>query len=514
MNYTPIARLIMKRRGKRPDNWIHHGDAIQLNQLRWLLFRGTATEFGRAHDFEDILKSPDPRRTFAERVPLADYDEYRPMVMRMTEGESDILWPGKCSNFAQSSGTSGGRSKYIPITSDSLKINHFAGSADVVAQYLRAFPESRIFSGKALILGGSFESSLKPKAQGVKIGDLSATLIDTIPEIGNIFRVPEKKIALLSDWNIKLDMMAKAAIKSNLTNISGVPSWFLRVIRHALELSGKEHGHDLWPSMEVFFHGGISFEPYRREYDGIFDNAKMHYFETYNASEGFFATQAARENDGMLLLIDNGIYYEFLPLGASADTSTVGIDELEIGRVYEMVITSCNGLWRYRIGDTIEVVGKEPLKIRVAGRTHSFINAFGEELMDSNAEHAIAEASRVTGAHVRNYTAGPVYAHGETKGRHQWLIEWTRQPNDVKAFAHALDEALKRINSDYAAKRKGDIFLDLPEITTLPTGTFDKWLKIHGSGKLGGQRKIARLNNDRKVIDVLLDLCTPPADAC
>lgn len=504
MNYTPLARLIMKRRGARVDSWKGHGSAVQLAQLRWLLFRGAGTLFGHSHGFEEILKNPDPRRAFAEAVALADYEDFRPSVMRMVEGEKNILWPGACNNFAQSSGTAGGRSKYIPITRESLNINHFGGSADVVAQYLRNFPESRFFSGKGMILGGSFETQLKTSRPEVKVGDLSATLIDRIPEIGNIFRVPDKKTALLSDWHVKLDRLAEAAIRSRLTNISGVPSWFLRVIRRSLEISGAPDGHSLWPNMEVFFHGGISFEPYRHEYDNIFDPARMNYFETYNASEGFFATQASRVNDGMLLLIDKGIYYEFLPLGASADTPTLGVDEVEAGKIYELIITACNGLWRYRIGDTVEIVATDPVKIRVAGRTHSFINAFGEELMASNAERAIAAASKATGAHVHDYTAGPLYAQGNRKGRHQWLIEWARQPDDPAKFAEVLDAELKRLNSDYAAKRSGDIFLDAPEIITLPEGSFERWLTRYGSGKLGGQRKIPRLRNDREVIDSLL----------
>lgn len=504
MNLTPIARLVMHRRGLRTAAWRGHTDDIQLAQLRWLLFRGAATEYGRLNKFEEILKEPDPAAAFARRVPMVGYEDIRRMVMRMTDGEPDILWPGHCRRFAQSSGTSGGRSKFIPVTRDSLKVNHFAGSADAVAQYLRHYPESRMFAGKGMILGGSFESALHPKGKNVRVGDLSATLIDSIPRIGNIFRVPDKETALLSDWNVKLDRMARKAIGENITNISGVPSWFLRVIRRALELSGSSHGHDLWPNMEVFFHGGISFGPYREEYDSLFDSSRMHYFETYNASEGFFATQASRENEGLLLLIDNGVYYEFLPLGAEDDRIPLRAGELEAGRVYEMVISSCNGLWRYRIGDTVEVVATDPLKIRVAGRTHSYINAFGEELMESNAEDAISAVSQLTGAQVRNYTAGPVYTHGDRKGRHQWLIEWDQPPADTGEFARLLDKELMRVNSDYAAKREGDIFLDAPEIIGLPEGSFDRWLATSGSGKLGGQRKIPRLHNDRSILDDIL----------
>lgn len=503
MNYTPVARLLFKNRSRQIAGWKDHQADVQLSQLKWLLFRAGSTEYGKKFGFEEILKSSDIRKEYSRRVPLVDYEDIRPSVMRMIEGEHDILWRGACYNFAQSSGTSGGRSKYIPVTKDSLRVNHFAGSRDVVAEYLKNFPESRIFSGKGMILGGSFENELHLTSGKVKVGDLSATLIDSIPDIANLFRIPDKKSALLSDWHVKLDLLAKAAVRAPLTNISGVPSWFLKVLRRALEISGRSHGHELWKGMEVFFHGGISFEPYRQEYDDIFDPSRMHYFETYNASEGFFATQASRDNDGLLLLLGNGIYYEFIPLG-EPDTAALGADELEEEGIYELIISSCNGLWRYRLGDTVKVVSANPLKIRIAGRTHTFINAFGEELMESNAEYAINQACKATGANIRDYTAGPLYAHADRKGCHQWLIEWDKEPDDIEAFRRKLDEELKRVNSDYAAKREGEIFLDPPQIISLPSGSFEYWLSHQGSGKLGGQRKIPRLHNDRSIIEKLL----------
>lgn len=503
MDLTPLARLIFSRSGRRILQWKGHAGDVQLRQLRWLLFKGVATEFGREHDFDSLLRVEDPRKAFTDKVPLCAYEDIRPLIMRMTDGEADVLWPGKCFNFAQSSGTSGGRSKFIPVTRDSLRVNHYAGSSDVVAQYLRCFPESRIFSGKGMILGGSFESQLHPKDHKVKVGDLSATLIDDINPLVNLFRIPSKKIALMSDWHEKLDRLAEEAIGQDITNISGVPSWFLRVILRALEISGKEKASDLWPNLEVFFHGGISFEPYRGEYARLTDPGRMHFFETYNASEGFFATQASRDNDGMLLLIDRGIYYEFIPAD-NPDAPPIGIDDVKKGEIYELVITSCNGLWRYRIGDTVEITALDPVKLRVAGRTKSFINAFGEELMENNAERAVSKACAATGAHIQNYTAGPFYAHGDRKGHHQWLIEFDRNPDDVTHFRDALDAELKLLNSDYAAKRKDGIFLDPPEIIPMPSGTFDSWLASQGSGKLGGQRKIPRLRNDRSIIDTLL----------
>lgn len=511
------------------DAWALNGSGLQCSVLRKLLLAAKDTEIGKNFDFALLGTLPDIQMEseYRGRVPLVDYEDIRPEVMRMVHGERNVLWPGPCTSFAQSSGTSGGKSKYIPITRESLAWNHYAGTRDVVAQYLRWFPESRLFDGKAMILGGSFANEIPDLPGGVKVGDLSATLIDSIPKIAEMFRVPKRSTALMSDWSDKLDLLAKEAIRANLTNISGVPSWFLQVLLRAVELTGAENARELWPHMEVFFHGGISFEPYREEYKRLFPDGGMHYFETYNASEGFFATQASRENDGMLLLLDNGVYYEFLPLAQSggngrdgnkdifdgsvapavSDAScpkTLGVAELEPGKVYEMIVTAPNGLWRYRIGDTVKVVGVRPLKIRVAGRTKSFINAFGEELMEENAEKGIAAACAATGATVRNYTAGPVYAHGRDKGYHQWALEWGRKPEGgAVAFARELDAALRQVNSDYAAKREGDIFLGLPEVMEVEAGAFERWLASHGNGKLGGQRKIPRLRNDRSVLDEL-----------
>lgn len=502
-DFTPIARVLFRKQGSRIDNWANDTGEIQIRQLRWLLFKGATTEYGREHNFEQFLKLPDPRRAFRDAVALTEYEEIRPYVMRMTEGEKDILWPGKCHNFAQSSGTSGGRSKFIPITNDSLYLNHYAGGSDVVAFYLRAFPESKIFSGKAMILGGSFESRLHPKGHNMKVGDLSATLINSINPIANLFRIPGKEIALNPDWHEKLEQLAGAAIGKNITNISGVPSWFLRVILRAIDKAGVQKASDLWPNLEVFFHGGISFEPYREMYENLTDRSTMHFFESYNASEGFFAVQSERENDGLLLLPDRGIFYEFIPIGGD-ERQTFGAEELEPGKIYEMVISSCNGLWRYRIGDTVQVISQHPLKIRVAGRTQSFINAFGEELMENNAERAIAEACKKSDAHIRNYTAGPFYPYGHEKGRHQWVVEFDKTPRDLNLFSNTLDNVLKELNSDYAAKRADNLFLDPPEVIPVAEGTFDRWLAHQGNGKLGGQRKIPRLRNDRKVLDEVL----------
>lgn len=504
MDFTPIGRLLLARGVCRTDRWNVSGEEVQRAELLRLLRHGRSTEYGRKYGFGDLPgDGGDFYRRFAERVPLVGYNELRPLVMRMIAGEKDVLWPGRCLRYAQSSGTSDGKSKYIPVTDSSLRHNHYRGAGDSVGHYLRAVPSSRLFSGKGLILGGSFANEVPAslKHRGVKIGDLSATLIDRIPFGAGLFRVPPKEIALLSDWSEKLPALARAAAPCDITNISGVPSWFLTVLRTVLQITGADRITDVWPHLEVFFHGGISFAPYREEYKRICDPARMHYVETYNASEGFFASAVSPGDRAMLLLLDGGVFYEFLRPGSDA---TVPLWEVVEGEVYELIITSCNGLWRYRLGDTVLIESTAPVKISIAGRTKSFINAFGEEVMEYNAEEAISTACRATGAEISNYTVAPVYASDGHRGRHQWIIEWVTPPADIREFAAVLDRRLQEVNSDYQAKRSHTIFLDPPEITGVVAGTFDNWLRRHGTGKLGGQRKVPRLSNDRRIAEEIL----------
>ncbi len=503
MDLTPLARHIMLRRARRTDRWASATEDIQRDVLARLLRRARATEQGRRYAFAGMPGGAGEYAAFRSRVPMVHYEDIRQEVMRMVRGEKDVLWPGTCRDFAQSSGTSGGRSKYIPITSDSLRLNHYAGAADSVAHYLRLNPASRMFSGKGFILGGSFATQLKTDNPRVRVGDLSATLISRTPWPASAFRVPSREIALMADWEQKLPALAEAAAGCDVTNISGVPSWFLGVIRHICKMRGAERISEVWPNLEVFFHGGISFEPYREEYMRLTDPAKMHFLETYNASEGFFATQTPFSGRAMTLIVDAGVFYEFIPVEGGEPRP---IWEVVPGETYELVITAANGLWRYRLGDTVRVVSTAPVSIVIAGRTSSFINAFGEELMENNAERAIAEASRRTGASVANYTAAPVYAAGGKKGRHEWLIEWDAEPHDAAAFAAILDSSLQELNSDYAAKRAHGIFLDPPLVTTARRGLFDDWLRSAGTHRLGGQRKVPRLSNDRHIMEAMFAL--------
>ena len=501
IDFTPYLRSHFVGRLRQHARYIDHADAVQQGELVRLIEKASLTRIGRKYDFSSIRTY----RQFASTLPLYSYENLRPQIMLMVNGAKDELWPGRCTNFAQSSGTSDGRSKYIPITRESFQWNHYPGSSDVVSHYLNLNPESRIFSGKSLILGGSFANNLQLKP-GVRVGDLSANLIENMNPLANLVRIPSRSIALMEDWSKKLPLLVKASIGQDVTNLSGVPSWVLTVIKEVLRATGKSCIHEVWPHLEVFFHGGIAFEPYRQQYEEICDMDKMHFLDTYNASEGFFAVQSDWDSEAMLLLLDVGVFYEFLPIEESdSETPEVyPIWEIEQGRTYELIITAANGLWRYRLGDTVTVEQLNPVKITIAGRTHSFINAFGEELMVHNADQAITQASQETGAEVLNYTAAPVYSSSGERGHHQWLIEFAREPEDTARFMQLLDQHLREVNSDYDAKRTGDIFLAAPTLVVAPMGLFDRWLA--STGKLGGQRKVPRLSNNREIIEQMLSL--------
>lgn len=499
MGITRITRPFLEARSRRINRWTDCTQAIQLGQLQWLLHRAQNTEYGRRYGFAGI----DGYKGFATTVPRAEYEQFRADIDRMVRGEADILWPGKCRDFAQSSGTSGGKSKYIPITAESLKRNHYVGGSDAVAHYLRCYPDARIFDGKGLILGGSFANELQGLPAKTHVGDLSATLINRINPLANLVRVPSKRIALMPDWNEKLPALVKATATANVTNLSGVPSWMLGVIRMVMKHRGVSTLREVWPNLEVFFHGGISFEPFRSEYARIMGPDNIRYVENYNASEGFFAVQNDPDDPAMLLLIDAGIFFEFAPLDGS---EPVPAWEVVPGHIYELLISCCNGLWRYSPGDTVEICSTNPVKIRVAGRTKSFINAFGEEIMEWNAERAIAHACEATGAVIANYTVAPVFPTATVKGHHQWLIEWIKNPASIEDFCRVLDQTLQSLNSDYQAKRIDGIFMASPQILTMPEGTFNAWLETTGNGRLGGQRKVPRLSNNRSLADRLTAL--------
>lgn len=499
MDFTPFARALFGHRVNVSRSWTGHTREIQLNELDRLLKALRSTRWAAENGLDTVKNYDDYRRALPTTVP---YASLRPWVMRMIAGEKDLLWPGLTRNFAQSSGTSDGKSKYIPVTRESFNRSHYRGGADVVAHYLSLYPDSRIFSGKSFILGGSFanELTLPPS---VKVGDLSANLIDRINPIANLFRVPSKKVALLEDWAVKLPALVEAAMDENITNISGVPSWFMTVLKQIIAKKGASTIHDVWPNLEVFFHGGISMAPYREQYRHI-TSPSMRYLECYNASEGFFALQNAIGDPSLLLLLDCGTFFEFIRAD-EADSDRPEIIpawEVEEGGVYAMVITSCNGLWRYPLGDTVRIESVDPLKITISGRTKSYINAFGEELMVQNAEAALTKVCRDLNCEIANYTAAPVYASDHSRGRHEWLIEFNREPASLDEFARCLDLALQQENSDYEAKRSHGIFLDQLTVVKGRPGVFDTWLA--STGKLGGQRKVPRLSNSRHPMDEIL----------
>lgn len=502
LTLTSLLRPIFMKRIKESGNFEKYEDEIQFAQLKKLLKSAAETEYGKRYGFKHIYNYNDYRR----QVPLVHYEDIRDYVMRMLKGEKDILWQGTVKNYAQSSGTSDGKSKYIPITQEGFRHCHYQGTFDTVAHYLKLNPRSRVFDGKAFILGGSFANEIHP-GNNVKVGDLSANLIDRMNPLANLVRIPSKQIALLEDWSVKLPALVEASLNQNVTNISGVPSWFLSVIKEVLKRKGVDNIHDVWPNLEVFFHGGISFRPYREQYNAITDCSKMHYLETYNASEGFFAVQTSWDSPGMMLIPDSGIFYEFIPLSETDKEypETVAIDGVEKGKTYELVISSSNGLWRYRLGDTVRIEQTNPVKITIAGRTKHFINAFGEELMVYNADEALERTLKECGGAIANYTVAPVFATRTSKGRHEWLIEFEQMPDNMEQFAETLDRHLKEANSDYEAKRFQNLFIDRLTIVTARHGIFDEWLKNRG-GKLGGQRKIPRLSNDRTIMEELLKL--------
>ncbi|QCD38639.1 MULTISPECIES: GH3 auxin-responsive promoter family protein [Duncaniella] len=499
MNFTPLARFLLGRRVKEALSWTGRTQEIQLGQLDFLLRNLRQTKWGAEKGLSKVRSYDDFRRLLPS---VSAYAGLRPYVMRMIAGEKDVLWPGLTRNFAQSSGTSDGKSKYIPVTPASFSRSHYKGGSSVISHYLSLYPDSRIFAGKSFILGGSFanELTLPP---GVRVGDLSANLIENINPLVNLTRVPSKRIALLEDWAVKLPALVSAAADHDITNISGVPSWFLTVLKQIIKAKGAQTIHDVWPNLEVFFHGGISMAPYREQYSHITD-PKMRYLECYNASEGFFAVQNAIDDQAMLLLLDCGTFFEFIRT-EEADSDRPEIIpawKVEEGEIYELVITSCNGLWRYPLGDTVRIESVEPLKITIAGRTKSYINAFGEELMVQNAEAALTKVCKTLDCEISNYTAAPVYASDHSRGRHEWLIEFNREPESIDEFARQLDLALQQENSDYEAKRNHGIFLDRLTIVKGRKGVFDKWLAA--TGKLGGQRKVPRLSNSRHPIDEIL----------
>ncbi|TVR70101.1 MAG: hypothetical protein EA408_11710 [Marinilabiliales bacterium] len=477
-----------------------HPEEVQRETLVKLLRAAAGTEFGKKHDFKSI----DSEEQFKSRLALGSYDDVRPYIDRLRNGEENILWPGVIRWFAKSSGTTSDKSKFIPVSDEALEDCHFRGPRDVLAIYTKNNPETIIFSGKGLTIGGSHQVN-NFNSQSY-YGDLSAILIENAPFWVSFIRTPQTKIALLDKWEEKLEKAYEDTLYENVTSMSGVPSWNLVFLKYVLEKSGKSNLLEIWPNLELFIHGGISFLPYREQFEKLIPSPSMNYLETYNASEGFFAIQDEPYRDDMLLMLDYGVYYEFIPMEEldNENPRTLAIGEVEKNRNYALVISTNGGLWRYIIGDTIIFTSLYPHKIKVSGRTKHYINAFGEELIIDNAENALRIACKKTGAVISDYTAGPVFMSDTSKGAHEWLIEFEVEPENMEYFTAMLDNALQSLNSDYEAKRYKDITLDPPLIHSVKRGLFYEWLKK--KGKLGGQNKVPRLANNRQYLDELLKI--------
>ena len=495
---TKTVLPFFRYRLKQIESHVMHADAVQQKQLSRLIDVSKQTEWGKKYDYKSIRNY----ETFQERIPIQQYDDVKPYVERMLQGEQGLIWPTPVKWFAKSSGTTNDKSKYLPVSKEILWRCHYKGGFDAVALYLGNNPSSNFFGRKGLILGGSH----KPVAlnQHAHCGDLSAVLLQQLNPLVNLVRVPPKRIILMDEWESKIKAIVENTWNKDLNSISGVPSWMLVLIKALLERTGKESLTEVWPNLEVFFHGGISFSPYRAQYKALIPSDKMHYVETYNASEGFFGIQSDLNDPSMLLTLDYGIFYEFIPMSEieREQPTVLPLEAVATGVNYAMVITTCGGLWRYLIGDTIRFTSTNPYKFIITGRTKHFINAFGEELMVDNADKGMARACELTGAKVKEYTAAPQFMLNAAQGKHQWFIEFEKMPSSLSEFARILDSTLQQLNSDYEAKRYRSMSLLPPEVIPAREGVFYEWLKE--KGKLGGQHKIPRLSNQRTHIDQLL----------
>ncbi len=499
--FNSVFSWMLRQRFGQIEHFIRHAGEVQERLFADLLRHGAKTEWGRKHGYADLRTV----EQFRARVPISDYEDLQPWIERVMAGEQQVLWPSEIRWFAKSSGTTAARSKFIPVSREALEDCHFKAGRDLMAIYCLRYPDTHVFTGRGLVMGGSHQ--VNKLSEGSWFGDVSAVMMQNLPMAARFIRTPDLRIALMEDWEEKIQAMAETTIKQNVTHIAGVPTWTLVLIERIFQLTGADNLRDVWPNLELYIHGGVSFKPYRDRFAELIrpraGEDAMRYLETYNASEGFFGIQDKLDRDDMLLMLDYGIFYEFIPFEHLDDPQppTVGLEELKVGKLYAPVISTNAGLWRYRIGDTIRVTDDSPYRIQVAGRIKHFINAFGEEVIVDNADAAVRAASRDTGLRVREYTAAPVYFEAGAKGAHEWLVEFegTPSPEALEAFTRALDAELQAVNSDYGAKRHKDMALRLPTLHAVPPGTFHGWLKA--KGKLGGQHKVPRLANERGLLE-------------
>ena len=493
-------KWLLQRRIPRIEAMMKHPGAVQQMVFTQLIRAGRRTEWGRKHGYKSIRTIAD----FQQRVPVSSYEELFPYIERVMKGESNVLWPSPVRWFSKSSGTTNARSKFIPVTTESLDESHFKGGKDMMALYIANNPDSRTFEGKGLSIGGSLHAN--PYGSNSATGDVSAVVMKNLPSWAQFIRTPSLEVALMDEWETKLELMADITSQENVTSMLGAPTWGLVLIDKILARTGKSNILEVWPNFELLVHGAVNFQPYRDLFQQqVLPSKNVHYQEVYNASEGFFAIQDDLSRVGeMLLMLDYGIFYEFVPIYEADEPfpKTLTIEEVELDKNYALIVSTNGGLWRYKIGDTVRFTSLFPHRLKISGRTKHFINAFGEEVIVENAEAAITRACEVTGAIIADYTAGPVYMSNGANGCHEWVIEFTQQPDNQQYFNQVLDETLRQINSDYDAKRYNDIVLKRPRVHAVPRGTFYTWMKQRG--KLGGQHKVPRLANSREYLDDIL----------
>ena len=498
---SKVFLYLFKLRFRKIRHFIEYPISVQGKVFQYLISKGSYTLWGKKYKYSQIKTIKD----FQRKIPLSTYEDIFPYIEKMMNGERDILWPGKIKWFAKSSGTTNDKSKYIPVSKESLRGCHFKGGKHAVSIYIKNFPNSKIFKGKSLFITGSLSSM--NENLNIKSGDVSAVMFKNSPLWTNSMRVPHKDIALLPKWEEKANLIIKNSKKYNVVSMYGTPTWVLILIEKILKKNNINSIFDIWPNLEVFFHGAVSFAPYKPIFSRLIYQRKINYVEIYNATEGFFAVQDDMYKDGeMLLLLDVGIFYEFIPMDVFGKQNqyAVTLSGVEIDKNYAMVISTNAGLSRYIIGDTVKFVSLKPFRIKITGRTKHFINVFGEEMIVENAEQAILMACNETGCLVKSFTAGPVFMDENKSGAHEWIIEFLSEPNDHKYFFNLIDQNIKNLNSDYDAKRKGDLILGKPIFHVAPDGTFYKWMKKRK--KLGGQHKIPRLSNSRIYIEEILIL--------
>lgn len=497
-----ILTWVMRKRIHQIELFMKYPHDVQDEIFKRLIREASTTEFGKKHWYSDI----ETISQFRDRVPVSTYEQLLPYIKRLMRGEQNILWPSEITWFSKSSGTTNQRSKFIPVSQEALEECHFKGGKDLISIYVNNFPETKLFDGKGLAVGGSHQINEYDSSESSYYGDVSAVIMQHLPPWAQFIRTPSLETALMGNWEEKIEKMAVETASVNVTNISGVPTWTALLIQRIVELEKKDNILDVWPNLEVFFHGAVAFKPYRMLFEKLIPKPDMRYVEIYNASEGFFGIQDQKDSEEMLLMLDYGIYYEFIPVEdlENENPRAIGLADVELNKNYAMVISTNAGLWRYNIGDTVRFTSTSPYRIKISGRTKHFINAFGEEVIIENAEYAINKACEETNAVIDNFTVAPVFLERGKKGGHEWIIEFKATPESMEQFTRILDEILREINSDYDAKRQHDLALVAPKINSVRTGTFYDWMKKRG--KLGGQNKVPRLFNTREYVDDILQM--------